>query len=460
MLTHRVFFGPVLFVAALLLAACSGGPTPSAGPLFVNPTSGSDTAKGTQAEPLKTIGRALTLVKANGEVFLQAGTYRDGEVWPLVVPSGVTIGAVVANSALLVSPTAGSGTALSFAAGGKAQDLVIRDFEIGATASVGQVELVGMTFDNLRLQGVVATGTSQVQVRSSSFQNPATAYAGLVQDSASLTAIGGSVTGGSGFSLEDQAKLDASGMTVTGTNYTLSAYQGGLEATLTNMTITGTLRSAVYLRDTATNVWLTSVTIDGAGELGVSAYEYLGELHMLGGSVSGASSGRPAVLIAGNDTTHVGGTLFMNGTQITHNLGFGVQVSDFGTADIRGANISSNNSDGVDLFEPAHLIMRGTTVIANGGAGIYLRGHGATPDPSSADLGTSAEQGQNTIKGNGLPNLRIVDSSMSAVLAAGNVWDASVQGTSATGTMVLGAKITGPVTGANFYSDVTNEIWF
>ena len=61
--------------------------------LYVNPTTGNDTATGSQSAPLKTITKALQQVQPDTTIQLATGNYNgaSGEIFPLQVPSGVTI---------------------------------------------------------------------------------------------------------------------------------------------------------------------------------------------------------------------------------------------------------------------------------------------------------------------------------------------------------------------------------
>lgn len=61
--------------------------------LYVNPTSGTDTAPGTQSAPFKTITRALQSVSAGTTVKLAPGTYNtaSGETFPIVIPVDVIL---------------------------------------------------------------------------------------------------------------------------------------------------------------------------------------------------------------------------------------------------------------------------------------------------------------------------------------------------------------------------------
>ncbi|HEY9602359.1 MAG TPA: DUF1565 domain-containing protein, partial [Allocoleopsis sp.] len=61
--------------------------------LYVNPVTGKDTGVGNSTAPLKTLTKALAKATAGTTIQLAAGTYNtaNGEIFPLVVPSGVMI---------------------------------------------------------------------------------------------------------------------------------------------------------------------------------------------------------------------------------------------------------------------------------------------------------------------------------------------------------------------------------
>ena len=67
--------------------------------LYVNGATGRDSQSGTTSAPLKTIGHALRQAQTGTTIQVQAGSYDQGESFPLVIPAGVTLagqgGAVV-----------------------------------------------------------------------------------------------------------------------------------------------------------------------------------------------------------------------------------------------------------------------------------------------------------------------------------------------------------------------------
>ncbi|HIK29435.1 MAG: S-layer homology domain-containing protein [Oscillatoriaceae bacterium SKW80] len=84
--------------------------------IYVNPAIGSDKAAGTQSAPLKTITKALERAQFGTIIQLAAGTYSaaNGERFPLIVPSGVSIigdeakkgsNIIIEGSGEFISPT-------------------------------------------------------------------------------------------------------------------------------------------------------------------------------------------------------------------------------------------------------------------------------------------------------------------------------------------------------------------
>ena len=84
--------------------------------LYVNPLTGKDTGAGNSKSPFKTLTKALTAASSETTIQLSPGTYNTsgGEVFPLVVPAGVTVlghepskgkGILIVGSGKYTSPT-------------------------------------------------------------------------------------------------------------------------------------------------------------------------------------------------------------------------------------------------------------------------------------------------------------------------------------------------------------------
>ncbi|MEM7579621.1 MAG: S-layer homology domain-containing protein [Mastigocoleus sp.] len=61
--------------------------------VYVNPSRGNDANSGTRLAPLRSITKALEVVKSSGVIHLLSGTYTQasGEVFPLIIPNGVIV---------------------------------------------------------------------------------------------------------------------------------------------------------------------------------------------------------------------------------------------------------------------------------------------------------------------------------------------------------------------------------
>ncbi|MDZ7964325.1 MAG: DUF1565 domain-containing protein [Nostoc sp. DedSLP03] len=86
--------------------------------LYVNPMTGNDTNTGSRLSPFKSLTRALKVTKIPTIIHLESGTYKaaSGEVFPLIIPRGVTVvgneankgvGIVISGSGEYQSPSFG-----------------------------------------------------------------------------------------------------------------------------------------------------------------------------------------------------------------------------------------------------------------------------------------------------------------------------------------------------------------
>ncbi|MBD2042555.1 DUF1565 domain-containing protein [Microcoleus sp. FACHB-672] len=144
--------------------------------LYVNPAGGNDSAAGTQSAPLKTLSKALKQAPTGTTVQLAAGAYRaaGGEVFPLLIPSGVTVvgneakkgsDILIEGSGVYKSPTF-SDQNITLRLENQAQ---LRGVTVTNSASRGTgvwVEstnptIANNTFTNCAREGVYATGTAQ-----------------------------------------------------------------------------------------------------------------------------------------------------------------------------------------------------------------------------------------------------------------------------------------------------------
>jgi parallel beta-helix repeat protein len=147
--------------------------------LYVNPAIGNDAAGGTQAAPFKTISRALKQAKLGDRIQLVPGTYStaSGEVFPLAIPTGVTvIGNEATKGAGIVMNGGGSYASKTFAG----QNITLR-METNAqlrgvtitnpmTRGTGvwiestNPVIINCTFTNCKREGIFATGNASPAV--------------------------------------------------------------------------------------------------------------------------------------------------------------------------------------------------------------------------------------------------------------------------------------------------------
>ncbi|MCC5653341.1 DUF1565 domain-containing protein [Nostoc sp. XA013] len=140
---------------------------------YVNPVSGSDANLGSQQAPFKTITKALKASTDNTKIQLADGNYNaaSGEVFPIMVPSGVTVVGNETNkgNGILIE---GSGSYLSRTFAGQNVTFVlldkaeVRGVSVTNLASRGSgvwIEstaptVANSTFKNCKREGVFATG--------------------------------------------------------------------------------------------------------------------------------------------------------------------------------------------------------------------------------------------------------------------------------------------------------------
>ncbi len=89
---------------------------------------------------------------------------------------------------------------------------------------------------------------------------------------------------------------------------------------------------------------------------------------------------------------------------------------------------------------PLTVMMRGSTLANNTGDGLRIRGH------VTADFGTTASPGNNLIRGNTGVGLSVLDDTvLPQITAAGNTWNANLQGADAEGKYIIPTTIAGPI---------------
>jgi parallel beta-helix repeat protein len=157
--------------------------------LYVNPVAGKDTGIGNSTAPLKTLTKALAKATAGTTIQLAAGTYNaaNGEVFPLVVPSGVMIlghepskgkGISIQGSGTYNSPTfANQNVALRMESNAQLRGVTVTNpVERGTGVWIESTSpmVVNNTFISCGREGIFVTGTGKPMVLDNVFvQNAA-----------------------------------------------------------------------------------------------------------------------------------------------------------------------------------------------------------------------------------------------------------------------------------------------
>ena len=165
--------------------------------LYVNPSTGNDSASGSQGTPLKTITKAIQQATAGSSIRLMPGTYSaaTGEVFPLVVPSNVTIVGDENQKGKGIQIT-GSGRYLSASFGGQNVTFKLESLSIlkGVTITNNESRgtgiwiestnptVVNCTFVNCQREGIFTTGTAKPIVTDCVFFQNAAAGISIVRE--------------------------------------------------------------------------------------------------------------------------------------------------------------------------------------------------------------------------------------------------------------------------------------
>lgn len=165
--------------------------------LYVNPSTGNDSASGSQVAPLKTITKATQQATAGSSIRLMPGTYSvaTGEVFPLVVPSNVTVVGDESQKGKGIQIT-GSGRYLSTSFGGQNATFKLesRGTLKGVTITNNESRGTGIwiestnptvincTLVNCQREGIFVTGTAKPIVTDCVFFQNAAAGISIVRE--------------------------------------------------------------------------------------------------------------------------------------------------------------------------------------------------------------------------------------------------------------------------------------
>jgi parallel beta-helix repeat protein len=165
--------------------------------LYVNPITGNDSASGSQVTPLKTITKATQQATAGSSIRLMPGTYSaaTGEVFPLVVPSNVTVVGDESQKGKGIQIT-GSGRYLSASFGGQNVTFKLESLSILKGVTITNREsrgtgiwiestnptVVNCTLVNCQREGIFVTGTAKPIVTDCVFFQNAAAGISIVRE--------------------------------------------------------------------------------------------------------------------------------------------------------------------------------------------------------------------------------------------------------------------------------------
>ncbi|MDZ8029665.1 DUF1565 domain-containing protein [Nostoc sp. DedSLP04] len=157
--------------------------------LYVNPMTGNDSNTGSRLSPFKSLTRALKVTKIPTIIYLESGTYNaaSGEVFPLIIPGGVTVVGNEANKGVgIVISGSGEYQSPSFGIQNITLLLVDNASLLGVTVTNPSVKGTGIwiesaaptlsnnTLSNCGREGVFTTGTAKPAILDNIFvQNTA-----------------------------------------------------------------------------------------------------------------------------------------------------------------------------------------------------------------------------------------------------------------------------------------------
>jgi Protein of unknown function (DUF1565)/Bacterial Ig-like domain (group 2) len=432
--------------------------------LFVNPITGDDSFAGTAAQPFKSLTHALSLVQAKQTVMLASGTYGNGEVWPLEVPSEVT---VHADDGTAILDGANVSKGLTLQNNAKLENLTVQHFKSSVTVKDATVSLTNVKFLT-NFQAIALSGKAQATLTELTFAANGTGLTMLENAQATVTKLDFQ-SGAAGINLAGDSNLTLSGGVFNNLGNGCNAEAGivmlgASSATISGVTWDAGTLVAVQLKDTA-KATLSGNTFNGIKPdlCAIPASVIAGDSSSLtmtndtikngsgaGVSVSGLSTVVLNELSVKNQTSSgvlvTGGTLAVNSGTFNSNP-TGLEASA-GTITILGATFSQNTNLGLDAKGTAIIHAHSSSFTQNGVFGLRLA--------VAADLGSSFQPGLNTIQGNSDGGLQIpLSLNGFTVGAVGNTWNPNQQGADAQGQYV-GGLFTAPTSGPNFIITLGN----
>ena len=444
----------------------------SANGVFVNPATGVDTNTGTQASPVKTIQKAVTLATTGQTIYLMDGTYDTASQTTLTWSLGanVFVRGLSGNGVTLTGN--GSSGGFSFSNGGGIRKVAFQAFNSAIQVSAGTFKASDLKFSNVSLP-IFILGNTVATIDESGVPNflanvPASSLAALlaVDNTSDVTFKGagaiimGVTVPGNAFFARGAAKLKVSDVTFTTWPGHVLVLNDNAQVKLTNVTLTGSGlatssgidQAAILMGGQNTAIPLTeqlelentSITASPGPAIALTLYS--------------ATASTPVIKLTNSHidsnlfhglTVNSGGalsplltvTLTATNSTFKGNTGFGI-VTPLLTGTFTGGEISNNSESGVQIGDNAlvsSLKMRGTKLDANGQYGILFGASGT----STLDLGKAGDDGGLVFTNVPVGKAAVRMDPTIVGSAIGNTWMPNEQGANASGKYVSTTTLTG-----------------
>jgi len=389
---------------------------------FVSPT-GDDANDGkSTAKPFKTLCKVRDVVQANQVIVLMDGAYESGNQRPVgwiynapcspTFTTPVVLHALNAGQALVRVP-------LAFNQGGAVRGIKLENAPPGSGSfSSGVIQATGGTLTiraltvgdvtsspNAKAAPLVVSGSAKVTLIPDGVANYTTVPVANLRGQMFAFITGGGELTVEGGTFDDSAANNAD-------SYCNPLFEGGGKLTLNGVT--------VHHKGTVLRAYGTA-SIEG------SVIENR--------SIALNSGCGPVIGVLGNIDIRITNTSIRGRFR-----GLDTETVSWGPVTITNSTLEGSVDYGINLSGNM-LKLRGSTV-KSAGIGIRIAG------VATADLGTAADVGGNTLTGSTTTALRVETATV--VSAVGNTWVANQQGSDAQGKYPAAELKTGPITGLNF----------
>jgi hypothetical membrane protein len=481
--------------AVLLLGlAIAGQAHAQARVLYVDPVSGADANPGSSAQPLKTLGKALSASAAGTTIKLAGGGYgptANGETFPaggLRVPAGVTIDGATENGVPVTTLVgSGHGVALNLDGNATVRDVFLggAGFGVGVFADQG-TQVLGNLFvvaagksaaidGTTLIGGIVLRGSARASLTGGRLFANGGVGASLLEQ-ARLTLRGGQINANAttGVAAHQQAQLTIDGSRIIGSNAGCATGSGVVlhdkaQAILKNQVELAHLASALTANQDSTAVLsgtrvakdssagcveTPSVSADGSASVTLDG----ARVSATGGQTVGLEASG-AALLALRDTevrghTRAGlnlsgsPTIGIDGGSITNNaIGVRKRVTGLPRITVTRARLAQNDiamqvGESILKVRNSQIVLNRIGIEARGSVGgLPTRDEATACAGACVNLGTDRalpgptpfdDPGGNTFAANTETGLDLTFAS-GHVPAIGNVWNTGTQGADALG---------------------------